>query len=139
MRVRMFMAQFAPMVAKHGPDAKRQTIRPIPKRMPKVGDHESWRQWKGLPYRTPQVELAQVELTAVEPICIIACQVVIEGTTGLYSMSGDELAAFARADGFEGSVAFFKWFSDTHGLPFEGILIKAKDLVNPTHFSDQAV
>lgn len=124
----MFKPQFAPLV-KSG--AKRQTIRPIPKRMPKVGDHESWRQWE-------QLELARVELTSIEPVTIIPCQVVVERTSdGIYSLSGDELSAFARADGFEGSVAFFEWFNDNHGLPFEGILIKAKDLVNPNHFADQ--
>ena len=42
MRVRMFKPQFAPLV-KAG--TKRQTIRPVPKRLPQPGDLESWREW----------------------------------------------------------------------------------------------
>ena len=42
MRVRMFKPQFAPLV-KAG--TKRQTIRPVPKRLPQPGYLESWREW----------------------------------------------------------------------------------------------
>jgi len=35
-----------------------------------------------------------------------------------------ELDEFAQADGFENYTEMVKWFSETHGLPFEGILIK---------------
>lgn len=31
---------------------------------------------------------------------------------------------FAKLDGFDGAVEMFEWFRDTHGLPFEGMLIR---------------
>lgn len=33
---------------------------------------------------------------------------------------------FARADGFEDFMSMYFWFQNTHGLPFEGYLIKWK-------------
>jgi len=124
----MFKTQFAPMVAS---GAKRQTIRPVPKgRRPQEGDVESWREWSGLPYRSKQRELAKVQLTEV-------CKIRLrdDGFDGLRvitpgrvwpKFSVDELA---RADGFPSITAMRRWFVDQHGLPFDGILIKAVDVI----------
>ena len=117
----MFKPQFAPLV-KSG--VKRQTVRPIPKRIPAIGDHESWREWSGLPYRSKQRELAQVELTSVEPIIITETHIIIPGCKTC------SLTRFAKADGFKNWYWMKHWFKNTHGLPFTGILIKSKDL-NP--------
>ena len=121
MRVRTFKPQFAPLV-KSG--IKRQTIRPLPKRLPKAGDHESWRQWTGRPYNSPQLELAQVELTSVRPITISSDGVTVDGQ----KMSYAQETVLAQLDGFKDCVSFMLWFQKEHGLPFNGIMIKAKDL-----------
>lgn len=119
----MFMERFAPLVAS---GAKRQTIRPIPKRMPKASDKESWRKWSGKAYRSPQIELAQVELTGVYPIEIFVSDhpptkgVRIDGPI---EANWDE---FVKADGFDSIQDFFNFFEKQHGLPFKGILILAK-------------
>jgi len=36
----------------------------------------------------------------------------------------EHLDIFAILDGFTDWAEMIKWFEDTHGLPFEGILIK---------------
>lgn len=118
--MRMFKPQFAALVVS---GAKRQTIRPTPKRMPKVGDVESWREWSGLPYRSKQRELAQVRLTSVEEIIITSSEVVVNGWI-LPSVSVKKLAL---KDGFLGKTDFIGWFNYTHGLPFTGIIIEAED------------
>ena len=119
----MFKPQFAPLVEA---GSKRQTIRPTPKRMPKVGDHESWREWIGKPYRSEQRELAQVELTEVEPINIapeVATNLNMHNRQVFYDTD-----ALAKADGFKGWREMSDWFERTHGLPFTGILIRSKTL-----------
>ena len=123
MRVRMFKNQFYLKIL--GGD-KRQTIRPAPKRMPKVGDKESWRQWSGLPYRSPQIELAQVELTSVQIIKMKDLGrediVVIDGRL----LPIEECHALAVADGFKDFIEMATWFFGHYGSKFEGILIRAK-------------
>lgn len=127
MRIRMFMPQFAPLV-KSG--RKRQTIRPMPKRMPKAGDLESWREWIGAPYRSPQRELAQVTLTEVKPITIkkqvfkVGSRVSVQ--IGPRALKSSQWHEFAVADGFATFRHLVEWFDGHHGLPFRGILIKAK-------------
>jgi hypothetical protein len=123
----MFKPQFAPLV-KSG--VKRQTIRPFPKRMPKVGDKESWRQWSGLPYRSPQVELARVELTRIKTISLVRPAQNGSIPIAYYehqSLSDAELLELCKRDGFSSTEEMFVWFEKTHGLPFTGILIQAKD------------
>ncbi len=127
----MFMPQFAPLV-KSG--AKRTTIRPTPKRpcdMPKAGDEESWRMWIDKPYKSKQVELAQVEIVSVERIRFE--QTSHEFLVSLLDrplrgalMPIEEWKDFAKADGFKSMFEMSVWFEAKHGLPFEGILIKAK-------------
>lgn len=119
----MFKCQFA---AKVKSGEKRQTVRPIPKRIPVIGQHESWREWTGLPYRSKQRELAQVEITGVREITITQRQIVIVTR----SLSDQEEWAFAKADGFNTPKDLYEWFNFTHRLPFTGILILAQDLVD---------
>jgi hypothetical protein len=130
MRVRTFKPQFAPLVES---GVKRQTIRPTPKRIPKVGDHESWREWTGKPYRSPQRELARVELTGVESFKLEETPYEILVSLPDRPLKGglipiDEWNSFAKADGFNSMSDMVFWFESTHGLPFTGILILAKDL-----------
>ncbi len=133
MRVRTFKPQFAPLV-KAG--SKRQTIRPFPKRMPKAGDPESWREWTGRPYNSPQQELAQVELTSVESVTIHHDGIeTCPGTLRVcfwgewHPVRRQFLNAVAILDGFKNWEAMRDYFQAEYGLPFSGILIKAKDLV----------
>lgn len=131
----MFKPQFAPLV-KSG--AKRQTIRPLPKRMPRAGEYESWREWIGLPYRSKQRELAQVKLTSVDRIKIKYnrrhgrlgfvehnCSVAVNGKI----LKPWQVRALSERDGFSAlRQSFIMFFWNNYGLPFKGILIRAKDL-----------
>lgn len=121
MRVRMFKPEFALKVRS---GSKRQTIRPVPKRLPKVGDFESWRQWSGKPYRSKQIELALVQITEVKPITITKrCRVELDGR----DLSSLAVVHLAHGDGFNEGRDLLDWFIIEHGLPFSGILIRAKD------------
>ncbi len=136
----MFKPQFAPMV-KSG--AKRQTIRPVPKRMPKVGDHESWREWTGKPYRSGQRELAKIELISVERIQFDETPRELLVSLPDRPLKGalmpiDEWNDFAKADGFGSMFEMAQWFECEHGLPFNGILIKAKNLCSSVKSADKA-
>lgn len=131
MRVRMFKAQFAPLVRS---GAKRQTIRPVPKgRRPQAGDLESWREWSGKPYRSKTVELAQVRVIAVNKIEIFRdgpepsdYQILSDfNVSPALPKLADE---FAQADGFKDMNEMLAWFDAQHGLPFKGILIRAENL-----------
>lgn len=133
MRVRMFKPQFAPLV-KRG--KKRNTIRPLPKRkrdQPKIGDLESWRMWRGKPYRSKQVKLATVRLVDVVRTTIRRDGVMLKvGKHKLMMAEFTELGrqmleAFARADGFRSWSRMKAWFEHEHGLPFTGNSIKAED------------
>lgn len=116
MIVRLFKPQFAPMVRDH---QKRQTVRPWPKRLPKVGEPISLRQWSGAPYRSKQTVLLESTVTKIERILITADAMLKEG----YPMDRNEMREFAHEDGFENLAAFFRWFDETHALPFAGIVI----------------
>jgi len=118
----MFMERFAPLVES---GVKRQTIRPVPKRMPKAGERESWRQWRGKPYRSKTRELAVVELTRVRRILIRK-----RGGFMLRGISFESpfyLEVLAKRDGFKDWRDFLEWFRKQHGLPFKGIVIEARD------------
>jgi len=117
MRVVMFKPRFAPQVEA---GTKRQTIRPTPKRPIPVGRLLSLREWSGKPYRSKHRVLREERCTAVTPIRIdfVVCLV---GGRGLRHY---ELDAFAQADGFRSYEDMYEWFRETHGLPFEGVLIK---------------
>lgn len=115
MIVRMFKPKFAPKVES---GEKKQTVRPRPKRMPKIGQDISLREWTGKPYRSKQRELARSTVTAVASITIHENAIEIDGT--LQTFKEDE--AFAKADGFGSAREFFQWFRSNHELPLDGIV-----------------
>ena len=128
--VRMFKPQFAPMVRA---GTKLQTVRPMPKRMPKVGDHQSNREWTGKPYRSPQRVLCESMITDVQTIQITETTLTTNGNR--WSPAGVSLGmeTFAEQDGFENWASLAAWFKTTHGLPFDGIVIHWEPLpkINP--------
>jgi hypothetical protein len=65
--VRMFKPRFARLVET---GEKLQTIRPMPKRLPEIGDHLSLREWTGKPYRSKQRTLCEAIVIHVARITI---------------------------------------------------------------------
>ena len=132
MRVRTFKPRFAALV-KSG--RKRQTIRPMPKRYPKVGEHESWRQWNGRPYNSGQTELAQIKLTEVQSVVVHRDGIEFSPGTLRVCFFGEwhkerrkVLEAIAILDGFSSWIEMRDWFQNKYTLPFSGVLISGKDL-----------
>ena len=115
--VRMFKPQFAVLVES---GAKCQTVRPVPRRMPKIGDTISLRAWTGKPYRSKQRVLRVAKVTAIETVEIWSDQFVIGGQAPTVAGELD----FAKADGFENPKQMIDWFEAEHGLPFSGVVIK---------------
>lgn len=109
----MFKQQFAALVES---GKKLQTVRPTPKRMPKRGDRISLRCWEGNPYRSKQRILREAIITSVDHCEITETGVIVNS----YAEPMDE---FAKKDGFRNFVEMADWFRETHGLPFEGVLI----------------
>jgi hypothetical protein len=112
-----FKAQFAPLVESR---AKRQTIRALGKRRPP---------WPGesLQLYTGMRTKACRKLVSPDPICISAepVQITAEGIKlGDRWLNQAEQAQMAVADGFENLTSFYDFFRQTHGLPFQGFLIK---------------
>lgn len=112
--VRMFKPQFADAVRQ---GTKRQTVRPIPVRLPKAGDRISLRMWSGKPYRSKQTLLRETMVISVSDCCITGVSVTVRGRE-------QDPEIFARADGFDSFATMRQWFLETHGLPFQGILIE---------------
>ena len=112
--VRMFKPQFAGSVER---GEKLQTVRPIPKRMPQPGDKISLRCWTDKPYRSKQRVLMESTITEVSMVDITEDGIVVNS----YAEPCDD---FARADGFRDFLELRDWFRETHGLPFEGVLIR---------------
>jgi hypothetical protein len=114
----MFKPQFTGLVES---GKKCQTVRPTPKRLPKAGDRISLRAWSGRPYRSKQLVLREAQIVAVRKIRF----------AGYFFNGGPRdahgkrisLDAFAQADGFGCWQELQTWFGETHGLPFEGIVI----------------
>lgn len=125
----MFKPQFAPLVQS---GAKLQTIRPRRVRAVLTGDVIDAREWIGKPYRSKQRKLCVGTGIGTEGVIIHRNGVEISpGTLRCFYMGAgtkrrDLLDTFARADGFSGWDAMRDWFNETHGLPFEGVLIKWK-------------
>ena len=115
--VRMFMPRFASMVLS---GEKTQTVRPVPKRMPSVGDRISLRRWEGKPYRSEQIVLREATISHVDPIELAPERFVVAGR----QLTPEEARAFAQADGFNSPHDLLEWFYVTHTLPFAGILIR---------------
>jgi hypothetical protein len=113
----MFKPQFAPLVES---GAKRQTVRPTPKRMPRPGDRISLRCWSGAPYRSKQRVLREAEISEVHHALIDANGVNLYERDAAWAPDAD---SFARADGFADWPAMRAWFEETHGLPFRGVVL----------------
>jgi hypothetical protein len=108
--VRMFKPQFAELVER---GEKLQTVRPTPKRMPKVGDRISLRAWQDKPYRSKQRVLREAVITEVSNVWLGWNGILINGVPV-------DFDKFARADGFTDSVEMHAWFRETHGIPLNG-------------------
>jgi len=121
--VKMVSPQFIAAVEK---DAKRQTVRPLPKNgvLPKVGDRISLRAWTGAPYRSKQRVLREGVIVDVERCCVRVNGVdleLVELRDHLYLVL---LNGFAVMDGFADWSEMKAWFLATHKtLPFHGVLI----------------
>ncbi len=93
----------------------------------KVGETISLRVWTGRPYNSKQREFARAVVKAVFPIRIYDCGIQLHATRREVRWYGRQ--RIARNDGFGGVTEMLEWFRNTHGLPFEGVLVKWKDLV----------
>lgn len=119
--VRMFKPRFADKVEA---GTKRQTVRPEPKRMPKVGDLFDARAWIGRPYFSKQRKLIEGEIIAVWRISIYEDHYYAQiGEIGAPITNRMALDDFARDDGFASWSDLVDWFLIEHGLPFRGIII----------------
>jgi hypothetical protein len=118
--VRMFQPRFAALVEA---GRKRQTVRPVPRRMPRAGDTISLRAWSGKPYRSPQRVLAVAMITQVRSCELRALGGPLQITLGGVVLDADRAEEFARADGFADLSEMHAWFLAQHGLPFAGIVI----------------
>lgn len=115
--VRLFQPRFAPLVED---GTKRQTIRPIPVRMPVAGDLIDCRAWTGRPYNSPQRILLVSPIIHVDSVVIGAARCECAG----YRVT--DLDSFAKDDGFQGWMDMRSWFLQNHdlgGADFHGILI----------------
>lgn len=121
MIVKLFKPRFAPLVKNR---TKKQTVRPTPKRMPKVGDAISLREWTGKPYRSKQRILGESTIRIVGEVLIdeaptMGCFIWVDRIM----LSLEAAIGFSKADGFSGLKDMAEWFKLEHGLPFKGILI----------------
>ena len=132
-----FQAQFAPLVES---GEKRQTIRKLRKdfRDPKPGD--TLYLYTGMRTKACR-KLAVFDCKSATPIAIARSEKPWRATkhivysfevwTGVRGeehyrsrLSDRRVTNLARQDGFESAEAMVAWFEDTHGLPFEGLLIR---------------
>ena len=111
--VRMFKPRFADLVRS---GAKKQTVRPVPKRMPAPGWLLDARQWSGRPYNSPQVAIGEYRLLRVASITIDS-RIRLSGEW----LNEDARERFAIADGFAGWDEMREWFAAEHSLPFSGV------------------
>lgn len=122
--VRLFKTRFASAVRD---GFKTQTVRATPKRLPAINDTIDLRAWSGLPYRSKQTHLGLGHIIQVLPIHLDAHGIEI----GPDYLSPADAEKFAFDDGFPSEQAMLEWFDTTHGLPFDGILIRWNLLTSP--------
>ncbi len=118
-----FQARFAGLVES---GAKRQTIRKRRKdgRDPKPSDTLHF----FTAMRTKACRrLGRATCTSVDPVYVGVAGIKI----GCDWIDVADEDVFARADGFASAAELIDWFSRTHGLPFEGLLIRWGDLSPP--------
>lgn len=120
MRVVMFQNRFGDKV-KSG--AKRQTIRPVPKRIPRRGDTLSLRCWSGKPYRSKQRVLIQTTLEQIKFCRIDKKGILLTVAEGVDALQGESADRFAREDGFKDWSEMREWFRLEHCLPFYGVVL----------------
>jgi hypothetical protein len=138
-----FQAQFAPLVES---GAKRQTIRAYRKdgRDPEVGDKLFlFTGMRTLACRRlairGDVDVAIILVKDRPPRHVVRCKSVaqfkiwrgfrqwnclVSDRGSLKRKNARNADAFARADGFTDWLGIVDWFEKTHGLPFEGLLIR---------------
>lgn len=127
--VRMVKHRFVELVRSR---RKRHTIRPVPKRVPRVGDLLALREWSGRPYRSPQLHVLDTVIIDVGVVRIQTDGVAMTapngsllraaGAQGLW-LDGVDADRFARDDGFQDWSEMRDWFEREHALPFDGIII----------------
>lgn len=115
MRVILFQDRFAELVRM---GVKCQTIRKTARCSP--GDVLSLRRWTGKPYRSKQEILKTAVCESVEEL-FLGMNTLRVGDRTLCPFSQD---CFAIDDGFQDMGEMREWFAKTHGLPFDGWLIK---------------
>ena len=108
----MFQDRFAEKVRD---GSKPHTIRKTARCKP--GDVLSLRRWTGKPYRSRQEVLRVEKCAAVETVCICSDGILVDG---LWT-DADQIA---KADGFVDFGEMVLWFGVTHGLPFDGFIIR---------------
>lgn len=119
-----YSVEFADLVAS---GAKRQTIRGYRKdgRDPKVGD----RLYLYTGMRTKACrKLGEAVCSSTRRVELNRNGALAVGGLGYKRPAFDR---FARADGFVGMDEMIAWFEKTHGLPFEGLLIRWGDVEHP--------
>jgi hypothetical protein len=114
MIVKTFKPQFHNLVES---GKKRQTIRPLPKRWPRVGETISCRAWIGAPYRSKQRILFVGTLKIVEPV-----RITVDAIYAQHKLNEEQIAI---ADGFRNFSEMLSWFwAVHHAMPFDGVLLR---------------
>lgn len=116
-----FQDRFAELVRA---GTKHQTIRAPRKRPIQPGDTLVFYRWTGAAYRSKTETLREGVCTETHKIEIHDCQYGFVVLLDDAPLSREEAEAVAKADGFTCIMSFLAWFDKTHGLPFEGVLIK---------------
>ena len=114
--VYLFQPRFAPLVES---GKKRQTVRPMRKRMPDVGDIASLRAWTGQPYRSKQRLLLTARIIGVRRVRIVYDELFLSGARCTPAIR----EIFAQKDGFDNWDSMRAWFYLNHGGDtFDGFL-----------------
>jgi hypothetical protein len=113
-----FQARFASAVES---GEKRQTIRKRRKdgRDPKPGD--TLYLYTGMRTKACR-KLGEAVCTRVQEVAF--GRMVMGGQRGTWFQGPGYLKSIAKRDGFETKEEMLDWFEKTHGLPFEGLLIR---------------
>ena len=110
--------------------SKRQTIRGVRKHPIKEGE-KLFMWWN---QRSPQREkLGESKCIKIREICIMTDGYVCQISDDQYSLVDHPslLDKFAIADGFDNWQKLIEFFENTHGLPFEGVLIEWDSIKSP--------
>ncbi len=111
-----FMKQFAPLVEN---GEKRQTIRKVRKHPIKVGD--TLYLYTGMRTKACR-KLGEVRCKSVHHVAFGRME--MGGYQGTWYQGPGWLKGVSKRDGLPSEEALLGWFEKTHGLPFEGVLIR---------------